>query len=419
VPRNGGTIKFKIGITAPLDITEPSKARLTLPAIVDRNFSFASDMSHDVWLESKQALAASALGFTTSRVNDRLFRISGALGDRDLARSRPTITVERNLDTVARVARLGDSDPVVQEIAQSGTQSPTAMLLVIDGSAALAGRAGALIAALDAISPGVKVGALIASEPAQQVAPAPWSDAQKRAVARLLRSAAFVGGQDNAPALAAALQMLESEPNAMLIWIHGPQPISFAGSGARLEQATARLSRLPNVILYSVEPGPNEVLSDAPWAWSARSLAATGDVRGDLSGFFTSSSSPARTFSIRRTQAQSTEGLAQGLAQGSDHIARLWASERVLELMRANPTGNRPAAVALASQYRLVTPVSGAVVLESKQQYEESRLTPVDQATVPTVPEPHEWALLLIACAGLLWWGWRNRRLLIATAADA
>ena len=64
--------------------------------------------------------------------------------------------------------------------------------------------------------------------------------------------------------------------------------------------------------------------------------------------------------------------------------------------MRADPTGNRAAAVALASRYRLVTPVSGAVVLETQQQYDESRLTPVSQAqaTVPTVPEPHEWALL-------------------------
>ena len=89
------------------------------------------------------------------------------------------------------------------------------------------------------------------------------------------------------------------------------------------------------------------------------------------------------------------------MAKGSDHIARLWASDRVLELMRADPAGNRAAAVALATQYRLVTPVSGAVVLETKQQYDESRLTPVSQATVPTVPEPHEWALLLIACAAL------------------
>jgi len=61
-----------------------------------------------------------------------------------------------------------------------------------------------------------------------------------------------------------------------------------------------------------------------------------------------------------------------------------------------------------------VTPVSGAVVLESKQQYDESRLTPVSQATVPTVPEPHEWALALIACAALMWLVVGNRRRLSA-----
>src|SRR5260370_33371760 len=34
VPRDGGTIKFKLGITAPLEITTPSQPRLALPALV-------------------------------------------------------------------------------------------------------------------------------------------------------------------------------------------------------------------------------------------------------------------------------------------------------------------------------------------------------------------------------------------------
>jgi hypothetical protein len=84
--------------------------------------------------------------------------------------------------------------------------------------------------------------------------------------------------------------------------------------------------------------------------------------------------------------------------------------------MRTDPIRNRAAAVALATQYRLVTPVSGAVVLESQQQYDESRLTPVSQATVPTIPEPHEWVLALIACAALGWFIWRNRRRQMAVA---
>jgi len=147
------------------------------------------------------------------------------------------------------------------------------------------------------------------------------------------------------------------------------------------------------------------VLPDAPWAWSARSLPSTGHLGADLAAFFRERSTQHSSFSIRRRPADTTEGRDSG----SDHIARLWASDRVLELMRTNPTANRAAAVALASQYRLVTPVSGAVVLETKQQYDESRLAPVSQATVPTVPEPHEWALLVIAFAALLGWTWRQR----------
>src|SRR5262249_48117490 len=159
-------------------------------------------------------------------------------------------------------------------------------------------------------------------------------------------------------------------------------------------------------MLYGVEPGPNETLPDAPWAWGAHSLPQINTVEADLARFFRSMSADAKGYVIRRTQGQTTDEASRG----SEHIARLWARDRVLELMRTNSAANRAEAAARASRYRLVTPVSGAVVLESQQQYEESRLTPVSQATVPTVPEPHEWALIIIACASLTWFAWRNRQ---------
>ena len=406
VPGNGGTLKFKIGITAPLEVTEPSKARLVLPAIVDRNFSFAPGSSHGVWIESKQALATSATGLSAGRIDARLFRIAGSIGDGDLSGTRQAIFVARDPDAGRVVARLGEREPILQEVVPGSPPGPAALTLVIDGSARLKGRTADLIAALDAIAPTTRVGAIIASEPMRRIDPAPWSDAQKKSVTRLLRSTAFYGGQDNAPALAEALQTLEREPNGTLLWIHGPQPVSFRASAAVLEQATARLSRLPGVVLYDIEPGPNEVLPDAPWAWSARSLPPTGALRSDLADFFARASGQTASLAIQRTQAATTEGLAKG----SDHIARLWARDRVLELMRSNPAANRAAAVALAAGYQLVTPVSGAVVLESQRQFEASRLTPADQVSVPTVPEPHQWALALIACVTLAWLVIRNRR---------
>jgi hypothetical protein len=412
VPRNGGTIKFKLGITAPLEIIEPSKARLTLPALVDRNFSFGHDANHNVWIESKRPLAASVPGLAMSRAEARLFRITGAIGDRDLARPRQTIMVERNADTGPLAVRLGNEEMVVQRVAPNNAPPPTTLMFVIDGSARLAGMGRKLVKAFDAIPDGVTVGAIIASEPMQRAAPAPWSATQRDRVAGLLRSTSFEGGQDNAPALAEALTQAAAEANAMLIWIHGPQPVSFRDSFLRLQQTGDRLNHLPRVVLYGVEPGPNELLPGAPWVWSARSLPQTGSIGADLTAFLVRALNPGQTFVIERAQSQS----ADGLAKGSDHIARLWANERVIELMRANPMANRAAAVALATEYRLVTPVSGAVVLASQQQYDESRLTPVSQATVPTVPEPHEWALLLIAAAALIWLFYRSRQRMAAVS---
>jgi ABC-type branched-subunit amino acid transport system permease subunit len=54
-------------------------------------------------------------------------------------------------------------------------------------------------------------------------------------------------------------------------------------------------------------------------------------------------------------------------------------------------------------RYHLVTPVSGAVVLETSQQYDEAGLRPVEKGSVPTIPEPEEWMLIatvlvLLAC---------------------
>src|SRR5262249_55201774 len=156
------------------------------------------------------------------------------------------------------------------------------------------------------IPPGTRVGAIIAVEPIQQVPLAPWSAEQRQAVMKLVHSTRFTGGQDNGPALERALQVLEAEPQATPLWIHRPQPVSFRGSAARLEQATTRLSRLPSVVLYSVEPGPNEVLPDSPWAWDARSLPQTGALATDLTGFFLRSFDRNQERVVRRPFGEAT-----------------------------------------------------------------------------------------------------------------
>ncbi len=146
-------------------------------------------------------------------------------------------------------------------------------------------------------------------------------------------------------------------------------------------------------------------MPDTPWIWAARTIAATGQPDADLSRFFAAIATPSARVE-RLTATAAVDGEA-----GLPHIVRLWARDEVVRLMAANATGNRDAALTLATTLNLVTPISGAVVLETKQQYDDAGLTPKPAGlpTVPTVPEPHEWALLLLATAMFGWMLNRNR----------
>ena len=58
-------------------------------------------------------------------------------------------------------------------------------------------------------------------------------------------------------------------------------------------------------------------------------------------------------------------------------------------------------------------PVSGAVVLENQQQFKAAGLEPVDSSsvpTVPTVPEPETWALMIVVAAVIGVVIWKKRR---------
>jgi hypothetical protein len=411
---NGGTMKVRVGMTVPLELVDAGKARLVLPAILERNFGLGSDVRHALWLESKRPLGFAHDKIAAAKVGDALHRIAGDIADSELARDRRIVTVERDAAAAKTVARYSEGPHIVQEIAARPAKPSGAVMLVVDGSKRVARHLDGLIAALDRVPEGAKVGLMVAADGGARVPMAPWSAAQKQAFASALRQAPFVGGEDNAPALADALIALEAHADAQVLWLHGPQPVRLREHGARLEQASTRIRQPARLWLYQLDPGPNELLPDNPVAWGASTLPRTGGtaaaIGNDLGEHLRKAFATAPVWSIERSRHEGSEA-PDGIAKGSAHIARLWARDEVLRAIAA--TGRKPAppaAVELAVAHQLVTPVSGAVVLETQQQYDEATLKPVNPATVPTVPEPRVWALLALVLALLTWLAWRGRR---------
>lgn len=96
-----------------------------------------------------------------------------------------------------------------------------------------------------------------------------------------------------------------------------------------------------------------------------------------------------------------------------DHLMRLFAYNHIMQKMGARfseDTKDTDELVTEAQKAYVVSPVSSLVVLETKKDYErfnisesENSLRNASLKSKGAVPEPHEWALIIIACLVLLY----------------
>jgi hypothetical protein len=252
VPRNGGTIKFKLGMTVPLDLTDPAKAGLVLPAIVDRNFGIGPDAGHAVWIDGKSALSPGSTGLSVSSGGQT---ISGTLSDRLMSGARQAVFAARDPGPRRVTASIAGVPPVTQAIVSStagGAGQPDilpAVMIVLDGSVSLARSAAGVARALDGIAPKTPVGLVIAGTDTVTIPMAEMTPAHRATLQRAIAASPYTGGQDNAAGLAAGLRALDRDPAATLLWVHGPQPVELSGARAALEQAIDRQTVKPRLVL--------------------------------------------------------------------------------------------------------------------------------------------------------------------------
>lgn len=397
----GGQMKARIGITVPLQLQDASSAILQLPYIRERNHAIAAGVRHSLWIESRQQIRhAKGIGATTR--HNGTYSLHGAVPDSVLGNVSPAIQFERNSDIDTVFTKDLNSPSVIQQRIHFEKQAFSHSVIVIDGSSTMRGYREIVASVIETLPADSQFTVVLAGDETIQLS----ADAVSyRQIADRIRKHAFEGGTDNVPALNMAWELAGQQVNGTILWIHGPQPVLLS-SVDTLHNHWQRRPDRPVLFDLALGSGYNRIaekLVDIP---AIHTVPRIGDLKQDLVQQIEKLMGKQAWVRMIRTRDAASVNHAK---QTSDHLARLWARDQVSHLIARGKPAALEKAIKIAQTYRIVTPVSGAVVLETSAQYKQASLEPGDAASVPTVPEPEEWALIIITLMVLTWLWFRKR----------
>ncbi len=406
VPPDGGEMKVRLGITLPLQILADDETVLRLPCFNERNFAMKSEVGHSIWFESKQPIRMDeAIDVTNTEGGaGKAYSVRGEIADADLSGHVNTLRVKRNGEVSAAWTPdpLAGSDKIiVQKIRPAKAARPLHIVVVVDASAGMKKARSEIAEAIRAIGPGAKITVLAAADEVDVLAEAVALDESTiAAIAADIATIKAAGGMDNVPALERAWDIAAETDDSVIVWVHGPQPHLFESADG-LVQRWERRPAGPMLIDAQTMAGVNDIAEALDGIAKVSSLPRAGDLGDDLTRLFAQWKGEAPVFEVSRARVDASDKPGDNAKETSSHLARLWAKGAVEDLRSRRGSDDRSIAEALAVSYQLVTPISGAVVLETAAQYKAAGLQPVDPETVPTIPEPEVWAMMIIAAAVL------------------
>jgi hypothetical protein len=396
VPPDGGLMKIRVGITMPMLLEKVECGTLRWPVFLERNFSMAEEFKHSVWIESKELLETKLKALRADQPKTGQFVLRGDLTDRELNEPEASVLAQCSGKSPEVWASCEEGSQVVrQRIVEKNEPAPSRIVVVVDGSQSMQEFVPDIAAALRQMPDGVECAFYLASDEASTISNdlRKGNHASYEELAKRFQKSQMTGGQDNIPSLWRAWDLAAESKDGAVLWIHGPQPVLLEGADG-LRQRFERRPGSPKLYEIQTKTGPNRVAEKLDGLGSVVSLPRLGKLEADLTRLFSGWSGRVHTFGFARelVERASLKDLPN-LTEASKHVARLWAYENVLQLAGSRQLDK---AMALVSSVHLVTPVSGAVVLETKAQFDQAGLTPADATKVPVIPEPGTWALLLL-----------------------
>jgi hypothetical protein len=398
----GGDMKIRLGITIPLLLEDRSHARLVMPHFVNRNFRIPDDVRHSVWVESTKVMGWSSL-YNPEQTQNGALAYSGSITDSNLSQHDSSIQIQRDDFDEVWSANPFDPDFVIrQSITEQTPQHLNRIVIVVDTSKAMRTWVSYIQSGINTTLPDDFDVKLVFAE--TDGVSTDLDVAGREEIWHRLQAASFNGGADNAPALRKAWELAAEKPgNNAIVWIHNPQGLLLE-SIEDLKQHWDKSPYGPTLYSLQTTSGPDEIMKQLDGFNEVKSVTRTADLGTDLHSLLAHLTGKETTLQMVRTIKKRDENLDLArVIKTSDHLARLWANDEVTRILAPRDPSLQDGAIMLATQYQLVTPVTGAVVLETEQQYQANGLQPVDAGTVPTIPEPEMVVLLIVAGAFCIW----------------
>ncbi len=421
-----GEMKVRIGITVPLVLETKDKTCLFLPHLLENNFAVKG--VHNIRLLSESPLVTSLSALKSESGAPTC--LTGTLSEDGL--SAPGLYI--NCRRCPEIGQYWSSAPLshnktflVEKVQETTEQPPTHIAIVVDGSKVMGPHMKAIAQSLSHIHPEIKAEVFFASDEISALSPEKSSShsASLDSARRDLLLAPCVGGPDNVPALLEACKSAKATPGGAIVWIHGPQPVLFDPSTEYLFSDRKGTDR-PMLYDVEVKSGPNRLAEAIQKAVDLQPITRRKQsLDKDLEDIFSGWTGLRKSYKFVRLKTDSQPaGPGTTAIEPCAQLSTLFTFQQTEKLLAA---GKDEEAVRLASHSRLVTPVTGAVVLETKQQYLANGLdpdNPDNSSTKPSfhgfnisaAPEPHEWCLIFIA-AGVLFLTICKRRFLARSRA--
>jgi hypothetical protein len=263
VSPDGGLMKIRIGITAPLALENFASGNLRQPVFLERNFSLPENVKHSVWVESKEPLKSSLGKLTEDHAQPGHFVLRGELTDAELNDPAVSTIVHRNGDIREVWAQYGGKNQMVrQKIVEKKEPALSRIIVVVDGSAGMGESVPAIASALRQMPEGVDFTTMLASDAdtLSEILRKGSQPAHETAAGECAKIQT-IGGQDNVPALMRAWDLAAQTTNGVVVWIHGPQPVLLTDVEG-LRQRFERRPQSPRLFEIQTKSGPNRVSED-------------------------------------------------------------------------------------------------------------------------------------------------------------